>query len=392
MSDLVPSVVPLSAGLSLQVPKLLAPPGSLLDVINYEQVDTQGQKRIDGYARYDGGLISAINDFKVVSLADLEQFDMTFNIYYTSADLGIPKPVAIRVGGSGDYAHVVSLNDNLMPPHTNGRDTYTDPEQHYEMLLQYMNVLRERTEELPGPVAGLHWFRDRLYAVASTARLAVSTDYVRPNDVINMGGYSAKVLDSTFVGNGVYHVYISALNAKDWAAPDIFVDVSGRPGTTTAYFESTLAKPIASLYESRSEAQVFAEAETTPMDFGWRFVDLGWEVGFKGGLSLYGGLPALNQNLGAIGAGWSSTGGNTGSPLVLTQDIDIPAGRPQVNGWKNSNTPSTYGLSPSNITSTNDSYIYADAYVSWDGTTRAITVARDNLTEYPATATVEVEI
>ena len=39
MSDLVPSVLPLDKGLDLQTAKIIAPPGSVLDSLNYEQVD-----------------------------------------------------------------------------------------------------------------------------------------------------------------------------------------------------------------------------------------------------------------------------------------------------------------------------------------------------------------
>ena len=49
MSNLTPSSITLDKGLDLQSPKVVAPPGSILDMLNYEQVDFIGQKRIDGY-------------------------------------------------------------------------------------------------------------------------------------------------------------------------------------------------------------------------------------------------------------------------------------------------------------------------------------------------------
>ena len=66
MSRLQPSLMVLDKGLNLQAPKILAPEGSVLDSLNYEQVDYQGQKRIDGYARYDGSVLSAFDDFVVI--------------------------------------------------------------------------------------------------------------------------------------------------------------------------------------------------------------------------------------------------------------------------------------------------------------------------------------
>jgi len=72
MSELVPNVLALNKGLDLQSPKLVAPPGSVLDSLNYEQVDFQGQKRVDGYTRYDGSPLSAVNDIRLVVKATSE--------------------------------------------------------------------------------------------------------------------------------------------------------------------------------------------------------------------------------------------------------------------------------------------------------------------------------
>src|SRR6476469_2081460 len=69
MSELVPSLVSLDKGLNLQTAKLVAPPGSVLDTLNYEQVDFQGQKRIDGFVRYDGQFGSAFDDYYKITLA-----------------------------------------------------------------------------------------------------------------------------------------------------------------------------------------------------------------------------------------------------------------------------------------------------------------------------------
>lgn len=66
MSELIPNVLALNKGLDLQSPKLVAPPGSVLDSLNYEQVDFQGQKRIDGYTRYDGSPLSAATQILMV--------------------------------------------------------------------------------------------------------------------------------------------------------------------------------------------------------------------------------------------------------------------------------------------------------------------------------------
>lgn len=70
MSELIPNILALDKGLDLQSPKLTAPPGSVLDSLNYEQVDFQGQKRIDGFVRYDGGPLSAVYDVYLMDKVD----------------------------------------------------------------------------------------------------------------------------------------------------------------------------------------------------------------------------------------------------------------------------------------------------------------------------------
>ena len=47
--------VPLKGGLDLTTPRMLVEPGKLVDCLNYECVDTDGYKKIDGFERYDGG-------------------------------------------------------------------------------------------------------------------------------------------------------------------------------------------------------------------------------------------------------------------------------------------------------------------------------------------------
>lgn len=386
MSELVPSVVPLSAGLSLQVPKLMAPSGSLLDVLNYEQVDMQGQKRIDGYVRYDGSTPAAFNDFYT-----LDELPSGWTVEQGTLVNEDKNPVGIWLDNP-DSTVIFPINYNLLPPGKWGKDEDLTVEEHYEQLLSYLTEARLRVEQLPGAVAGLHWFRDRLYAVADLPTVTILSPEtpVKITDVISTQGVDAVVLDYLYTKDGLI-LYIDSVKSE-WSNVGEEIYHNGELlGTITD--KANVINPFnsASIFESRSESQVLSE-DSGPYDFGWRFVHLGWSVPFSEGLSLYGGLPALNQNLGAIGAGWSTTGGNNGSPLVLTQSVNLSNGRRQVNGWKNSNTPTNYSLSPSNITTTDSSYIYADAYVSWDGASRVINVPKDNLTEQSPTATIEVDV
>ena len=360
MSRLNPSLLPLDKGLNLQTAKLLAPEGSALDMLNYEQVDFQGQKRIDGYVRYDGslgnyqdtfyrltGVSAAVDD--VVSHTDGTLVGVVVDTTDGVVIALINKnyvPAAGMELSIGTVATAVELRDELTPA------------QQYLEVLANNQALRNRVTSLPGPVAGLHWFEDRLYAVASVTKLTASGTYY-PNEEYN--GHI--VLES---GSG--YVYVDG------------IDPSTSSGST-----------IASLFQSRDEQQAFDETGSF-YNYGWSFIHQGWEVPFEAGISLYGELTALNQNRQDVGVlGPSSVVDTNGSPIQLTQKVQASNFRPQVNGWKNYNSPENYSLSPTNIYRPDDAaYIYADAHITWTQT--EVTAATEQLVEYLATATVEVSV
>lgn len=186
MSDLVPSVLPLDKGLDLQTAKIIAPPGSVLDSLNYEQVDFQGQKRIDGYTRYDGSVLSAFDDYALVEFTVSGCFaGVSTTVSYPVHINGVLWGVTLAPYGlDQDAAYVAVIDSNVSPipgdaiainqvnvgvvtSATVGLETGLSATQHYSKLLELLQALRVRVENLPGPIAGLHWFKDRLYAVAS---------------------------------------------------------------------------------------------------------------------------------------------------------------------------------------------------------------------------------
>lgn len=390
MSELVPSVIPLDKGLNLQTAKIVAPAGSVLDTVNYEQVDFQGQKRIDGYARYDGSLLPALDEYYVLSL-DILSGQMSEGSLLTTAD-GAEGIIGVILSASGTALYLAPINFNILPQEgdiiygmldgnldagatvvsvSTGSASGVTPDEHYNLLLSLTASLRSRVESLPGRIAGLHWFRDRLYAVADVAVVsAAAVGAVNPNDNVMYNGEQSRVLD-------VYDsmAYLSSMS--------------------TFNLEAVPADSIASFYESRTEQQVMTE-DSGSYDFGWRFKHLGWEVAFENGVSLFGSLPSLNQNLSGIGVqGPTSTEGDNGRPLALYQDVELGTSQEQVNGWKSSNTPNSYNLDPNNVRTGDSLYIYADAFISWDGTTGVVTaegITTPDLIEYPATNTVEITL
>lgn len=410
MSELVPSLISLDKGLSLQTAKIVTPPGSVLDTLNYEQVDFQGQKRIDGFARYDGNLLSTIDEYyKITGLSG--SVSVNDILYNGDVLLG-------RVVGTDEAIFLAVIDENALPVVgdelfvfadgtlnsvgtvgiiASGTDSAATVEEHYQNLLAFNTVLRTPVEELPGNIIGLHWFRDRLYAVADVAVAALdyTTPVIYPNDRLSITGQEdVKVLDS-YVRGLSRLVFLETLDPTPWAVAGTAVTRDGDPvgNISVGVEEINVDEEIASFFESRTEAQVIEEdGPSGPYDFGWRFVDQGWAVNFEEGLSLFGSLPSLNQNIIGLGEqGPTTTAGNNGMPLILTQKVSITNDVAQVNGWKSSQTPLTYELETDNFIETDDDTIYADAYISWNGTTGEVVGVTGPLVEYPATNTVIVE-
>jgi hypothetical protein len=425
---LTPGLIVLDKGLNLQAPKLTAPQGSVLDTLNYEQVDFQGQKRIDGFVRYDGSRLSDLLDYDVVVYTGTGTTFDTASVgdllIGTNGLYGVL--VGKNVGHNGDKAAAVAVIIPLNAPVVGVDDTYgativsvqssteyeTDPTVQYDRLVEYNAVLKAKVEGLPGPVAGLHWFRDRLYAVASViaASIAGTTPTIYPNDILLVGNAQyGRVLDAYTLDNTRLVFLDAPLEGSLTTDPESWqvegFDVTRVPsvgsggtsiGTIANGFED-LITDIASFFESRSEEQVLDEdGPSGPYDFGWRFKHLGWEVLFHDGISLYGSLPSTNQNIEGLGIqGPTSTTGNNGRPAILLQNVSISNKQAQVDGWKSTQTPTTYALDVDNITSIDGDCIYADAFLSWDGSTGAVSapgITSSALVARPATATVEIEL
>lgn len=186
MSRLTPSLLALDKGLDLQTAKILAPEGSVFDTLNYEQVDFQGQKRIDGFSRYDGTTLAAINEYRVMELDDVDPSAVAGSLIFIGTKLlGVVGSITstslfyviidqtINVE-EGDNVTITSYSDNgsadswsaVVISDEAGQDVTIDISEHYSNLLSIMSSLRNKVEALPEAIAGLHWFRDRLYAVA----------------------------------------------------------------------------------------------------------------------------------------------------------------------------------------------------------------------------------
>lgn len=375
-SRLTPDLVPLDKGLNLQTAKLVAPPGSVLDSLNYEQVDFQGQKRIDGFVRYDGSLGSYQDTFYKLTLNPVSP-DIAVGVaaFKNEVLVGI-------VSGEESGSYILAVIDSTAEINVGDElsigtvetveefKEYKTPEEQYASILTNNAALRARTTELPGPVAGLHWFRDRLYAVASVLKIEVGPDHgYMPNDIYQM----PSLADAPVLKVDDEHIYVGVADAE-----------------TTAGVTSDLG----SLFQSRSEQQALDELGDEDL-YGWQFLHQGWMVPFEEATSLYGSLPSLNQNIQDVGVqGPTSTTGNNGKALVVKQKVSISGKPAQKNGWKGSDTPSNYSLNAANIAEVDSISIYADAFISWNSTNNTISAPgiTGTIPEYSPTNTVQVKV
>lgn len=333
MSELVPNILALDKGLDLQSPKLTAPPGSVLDSLNYEQVDFQGQKRIDGYTRYDGSPLADVTDIYLLEdVTTLSEFG-TLPVCVNSNNIPYGVVVGQHTIDSITYNMVVVFNYNAAPATGQWASTvnWKDTELFNALLLEANASIREEVQHAVGPISGLHWFKDRLYAV---------------------------------------------MDISAYQTADPRIDMVGN----------------ASLFESKSITQALEEDG----DIGWNFVHQGWTLRFKDMNVPSGLLVAKNQNRENIGVqGPTPTTGSSGSAKVLTQKMNISNLPQQVNGWKTSTSPSVYNLEAGALQDGGGAYIYADAFFSWDGDTGVISatgITSGELIEYSPTNTVEVTV
>lgn len=401
-SRLTPGVIVLDKGLNLQAPKIVAPEGSVLDGLNYEQVDFQGQKRIDGYTRYDGHLLPS-DDCYLITVGTEVFLDVGTIMFVGDKLWG----VVVGAGPSEGQVCVAVIDFTAMPldgtvvgvdgPNQNtievtggvwASTTDIAPEDFYGEILEHAQVLRDLVGKLPGPVAGLHWFNDRLYAVASITQLTLDGDPPEVGEQVeirtesgNLGPFTVVAVAGNKVSIGSYDLTQYNGEVLQWGEVEAdIVDVS----TASA----------ASFFEARTELQALAE-DSDPYLAGWKFIHQGWVVNFAGGVSLFGSLPSLNQNIQGLGVqGPTATTGNNGRPLLLTQGIDIAGEQAQVNGWKSSLSRTSYALNPSDVWEDDSVYAYADAYISWNGATGQVSapgVTTSVLEQYPADNKVVVE-
>lgn len=236
----------LNRGLDLVTPPLMIESGSMVDCVNYEMTDTAGYRRIDGYERYDGYPTGAVYEYfrvKISAVNPLDQDELVPGLIISRVGDGLPKKdIGVIVGGPfptnlyditpltstdafvieesllllqnlgflvlqselgllalqgtpsgfGDNFIVTTALGVQIPVTIDsvpvpGKSLATDPMQYIEDLRAYGQVLRDLVGLMPTPIAGLHWFEDRLLVAVNALGITLNVaPGVRPIEGIRM--------------------------------------------------------------------------------------------------------------------------------------------------------------------------------------------------------------
>lgn len=411
-SEIQPAQQPvnLDVGLDFASPKVTAQPGSLAECYNHEITETLGMKRVDGFTRFDGHYLASFGqDGTVVQLV-----------------IESPNPPTLAPA-AGDLLQIVSSGEDY------GRIVYVDTvNPQYIYIIRFSNaqleadqVLNTRTSEQysvdvstrppsPGAIVappqarenviqsnliydemqsqhrpfpngrrahGLHWFKDRLYAVVDDLYITFDqgdTEVFAGDEVqLETDGYTAIIRDVVVLdgdwGDGDAEGYIVVDSIRDvtrdgnndpvdpyecayvetWAQqpvsvfrPDPDTPVTGafRIGASTSLLVDPDIVTSASLWRTDNEERIDQdEQEPDNVNLGWNPVDMGITLQFENGAYFSRVFNTLNRNnanqtdntQGQVVA--SPTDSNNGGPdLGLTwadaQANNIPFPNAQNNG------------------------------------------------------------
>lgn len=398
-STYVSAVTNLNGGLDLANPKQAVSPGSLHDGINIEAAERVGYKQIDGIERHDGRigpsspqrleLVSVVSapGFHVLPvdvqkgdtlLLDGEPWAVVVSLEvpanpdiagsdYTNVYIFGKQPVEISNNGIGFTAYSLTIQRNS-EVFTGSLLSFI---QSGDSALESSIFATEVYDDINGDVEGLpnerrahglHWFRDRLYAVANMVEYNFDTgaEEVFPNDLIEDGSGNQATVRNLEVTSG------------DWSTNDaegkIWI-VSASPGDDLPSGQISIIRPnsapianalrlvdtepmdgsqYASLWRT-TEQEFVLRGEQTPdgtEDYGWNPIDMGYLVSFEDGDYPLATLPTVNRR--------NQDGDVSNDPVISSTDTTNTDFAPQTS------TVSTIGPSPP--------FRAVSPNISWTGT------------------------
>jgi hypothetical protein len=331
-----PQTVALDGGLDFITPRLTAPPGSLTECFNFERTDRVGYTRISGYEPYDAGLSPSLAYTNMVVLTVDESSagpdDIRDPVWITPSAgedavvlgyLCIPPDddgyIVVAITNYEEWEKIQRVTPpNIYPQLSTAKGTYTISsvssfDDFFETPASYNNAKEKanlrnayfgpisadvgypgelsNVEDDTAPVIGLHWYKDRLYAIKDLAVLYFESgsEQVYANDEIGKTEPELTVLDvqleSGAWGDGdAAGFFLVNANPTDDGSYSIF-----RPGSTTLSDAFTLISAPSSVKAPWQAGMWVASSYQQSLDLsttaGWSPVTLGYALDFENGTS-----------------------------------------------------------------------------------------------------------
>jgi hypothetical protein len=318
-------MVVLDGGLELQQAKLAVQDGRLQDCLNYEVIDRSGYKRIDGFTAFDGrepGAGEGIEDGTVRKV----RVELVGGIVPTTFDVGT---VMSRLGvpyGYFIYAELVNNSYRVFYQHITGTTEANDGETVQfagEGDLEAITVASDATVEEVATVGfvnaidayrrslvgslhatpiGLHWFRDKLYAVVDDEAILFTSgsDEIFPGDVIEDSlGNLADVIAVSDLTSGTWGAGTAAgtltIHRRTGGFTSGIISID-RPGAGAVADAATIGvgaatADTAGLWVAYNQEQATEEGGTV----GWNKVSTGFIVDFEEGDIVDGVFPKIDR-------------------------------------------------------------------------------------------------
>lgn len=397
-----PQPIELGSGLDFTRPKLKVDPGSLLDGLNFEAVDGEGYERGKGLEPFDGrdvftGSLDSLSGLTLkritgnssVPFASLVTGAAVVNDNDPFTQIGIALTVdsttpaatvmdlllfdGFSVNENTDYQTIPNVDGGALE--TTTLEAIEPSDLGREAINTAASYLRGLVTDLDTRPIGLHWFRDRLYAVADEFTVyfdSGGTTELKVNQYIGDGTARGRVLyihleSGTWAGgDAAGYFQVERLNASAWANNGTLntYTTSAFSATETANIATTaleadvtgVDEPLfAGLWVARSVAQAAAEGGSA----GWTRIDCGFEVDYDAGYAESGSLVKIEKgttpNYTPGGATLSATTAN------LLQQAAQVAGEPvQVQGWKSTAAETVWATTSAAVGTDDTTYLYGD--------------------------------
>lgn len=374
----VPGVTQLDGGLDLANPKQVVPAGSLSNCLNVEVAERVGYKSVDGIERHDGrigpsagqqlqlisivsipGFFTAPTDIQIGDILSLNGEPWAIvqslavppttefpNSFYTNVYVFGKQEVEISDRGYLMYG--ITLTNTRSSEEFSGSPQYfiQQGRSALDTVLFQNDVyedVHDTIESLPDGrrAHGLHWFRDRLYAVVNTFQYTFEdgAEEIFPNDIVEDGSGNTAYVRSIELTDGDWgdgdaegtFTIVSGLNANILSASGA---ISIRrpltpPITNAAVITSRDAADegdSATLWRTtEQEFVLLGEQEPDELtDYGWSPVDMGYVLGFEEGNYVSNSLPSVNRT--------NSDGAIDSAPIINFTDPSEEYSAPQVLG------------------------------------------------------------